>query len=275
MINLYPLLLEPAVLATALTTGNLPAEVVIVDVGHSSTYAQLHVPGAVHVQYERLTHAIPPAAGKLPDIEQLDVLFGELGHHEQMHYIVYDDSGGAAAARFIWTLEMIGHTRYSYLNGGIRAWLDEQLPVEKTPNQRTAVDVELDYINDGPISSKEQLLAQLENPEVVLWDARSAEEFTGEKQLAARGGHIPGAINYDWMRAIDPNNGYRIRPDAFDEMKALGITPGKTVIAYCQSHRRSAFAFLLAKSFGYPSIKAYDGAWSEWGNDLQMPITKP
>ncbi len=28
----------------------------------------------------------------------------------------------------------------------------------------------------------------------------------------------------------------------------------------------------MLKALGYPRIKGYPGSWSEWGNDLELPI---
>src|SRR5690606_41197364 len=40
-------------------------------------------------------------------------------------YVVYDDEGGGWAGRFIWLLDVIGHSRSHFLNGGLQAWMSE------------------------------------------------------------------------------------------------------------------------------------------------------
>ncbi len=187
------------------------------------------------------------------------------------HIVVYDDEGGGWAGRFIWTLDVIGHTNYSYLNGGIHAWLKAGLPLENTPNQPEPTDVTLS-INDEVIASREYIEASLDNPGVVIWDARSPEEYRGERVFAMRGGHIPGAVNYEWTRAMDPARHYRIREGVQEELEALGINKDKEIITHCQSHHRSGFTYLVAKTLGYKNVRAYDGSWSEWGNLPDTPI---
>ena len=77
-------------------------------------------------------HPAWPATGARPataEVQQLENLFAELGHHPEAVYVVYDDEGGGWAGRFIWLLDVIGHHRYHFLNGGLQAWLADGLPV--------------------------------------------------------------------------------------------------------------------------------------------------
>ena len=46
----------------------------------------------------------------------------------------------------------------------------------------------------------------------------------------------------------------------------------KEVIVYCQTHHRSSHTYIALKSLGYPRIKGYPGAWSEWGNSTDTPV---
>ena len=86
------------------------------------------------------------------------------------------------------------------------------------------------------------------------------------------GGHIPGAINFEWTAGMDPQRGLRIRSDMAQVLRDLGITPDKEIITHCQTHRRSGFTYVAAKALGYPRVKAYAGSWSEWGNLTDTPI---
>jgi thiosulfate/3-mercaptopyruvate sulfurtransferase len=44
------------------------------------------------------------------------------------------------------------------------------------------------------------------------------------------------------------------------------------VITHCQTHHRSGFTYLVAKSLGYPRVKGYAGSWGEWGNHPDTPV---
>lgn len=264
-----PLVLEPAELEHHLHDSNL----LIVDLCNPQLYAQVHVPGAVSIAPQHLVAGTPPATGKLPPLQQLEHLFSLLGYTGNEHIVVYDDEGGGWAGRFIWTLDVIGHKNYSYLNGGIHAWLKEDHTAESEPRQVEPTRVSLS-IDPSVIASKDYILTHLENASTAIWDARSPAEFAGEKMLAKRGGHIPGAINFEWTSAMDPARNFRIREDLPEVLAELGMPREKDIITHCQTHHRSGFTYLVAKALGFNSVRAYDGSWSEWGNLTDTPISQ-
>ncbi len=168
------LIIEPEQLEACL---NNP-ELLIIDISQAQTYAQVHVPGAIHVNPSELVCGIPPAPGKLPSLEQLNELFARIGYSPDKHIIVYDDEGGGWAGRFIWTLDVIGHSAYSYLNGGIHAWLKEGHPISTEVPQSSSSEPKL-TINSAVIASMDEVLNSLDDGNIKIWDARSAEEYAG------------------------------------------------------------------------------------------------
>ncbi len=265
---MLPLILEPEQLTDHLRDDDL----LIIDLCRNESYARLHLPGAVQVHPSELVSGMKPATGKLPELARLRELFDRIGYDPHRHIVVYDDEGGGWAGRFIWTLDVIGHQRSSYLNGGIIAWsasaqpTTTQLPdIARSNNRDLTIDTSL-------VATKEQVLASLDDSETIIWDARSAEEYRGTKVVAERGGHIPGARNLDWLEVMDPDRQLRIRTDVAQRMHERGITGDKSIITHCQTHHRSGLTYLVGKSLSY-DIRAYDGSWSEWGNDPDVPIS--
>lgn len=261
-----PLVIEPETLIPLLGSENL----LIVDMCHEQSYASGHLPGAIHVSPRELVSGRPPAPGKLPSKEQLAALFSRLGLRENSHVVVYDDEGGGWAGRFIWTLDVIGHEAYSYLNGGIWAWKSANGPLTRAEATPLPQPVEL-TLDQEPIMEKEDILKRLDDPNFAVWDARGAGEYKGQKATARKNGHIPGAIHCEWTELMDRDADFRIRRDAREYLEKKGLTPDKTVVTHCHTHHRSGFTYLVGKALGF-DIKAYPGSWAEWGNDPATPV---
>jgi len=266
----YPLLLEPEELLPILADEKL----LIIDQSKLETYLNAHIPGAVHLEFKDLQFGQKPTPGALPSLEQLSVVFSNLGLTLDKHVVVYDDEGGGWAGRLIWALDMIGHSRYSYLNGGIHAWLQAGLKIEQGMQTPIASDYTVAELDNDFQLTKEQILSRLGQEDFAIWDARSEKEYTGEKIISIRGGHIPGAVNYEWTRGMDTDRGLRINNlEKFDALlNSMGLTKEKEIATHCQTHHRSGFTYLVGKILGR-NIKAYPGSWAEWGNDTATPIT--
>lgn len=272
-----PLLIEPDELETLLGDTNSEPNILVVDLCKPTTYAQAHIPGAIHLNYPQIVAVNNPVMGLIPDEKTLSSLFSSMGLTRDRHVIAYDDEGGGRAARFLWTLDAVGHDQASLLNGGLHAWIKEGHTIVNTENKVTAssYDVTINMDPDSsPIADRHFILDNLSKEEVVLLDSRSAEEFRGEKKFAARAGRIPGAVNLDWFLVMDKDNNMRLKPE--NELRALlqerGISEEKTVVTYCQTHHRSALTYFVLKLLGFKNIKGYHGSWSDWGNQENTPI---
>jgi thiosulfate/3-mercaptopyruvate sulfurtransferase len=265
-----PLLIEPEQLAELLPLEN----VLIIEQCKAETFVENHIPGAVHLDFKRLQLGQAPTPGALPAINDLEAVFSELGLTPNTHVICSDDEGGGWAGRLIWVLDSIGHTKYSYINGGLVAWLAAGLPTESGEVTTAPSDYKIAAINTDCSLSKEQIIERLGQPNFAIWDARSAAEYSGEKVISKRGGHIPGAVNYEWTKGMDKTRGLRINNlNAFRELLSeMGIDQSKQIATHCQTHHRSGFTYLVGKILGF-DIRGYAGSWAEWGSDEHTPIT--
>jgi thiosulfate/3-mercaptopyruvate sulfurtransferase len=187
--------------------------------------------------------------------------------------LAYDADGNTRASRFLWTLDVIGHANYSLLNGGLPAWQLEGRPVTNVPGAGKPTQYQAAPLAER-VADKRWILGHLSDRNVALLDARSAEEYRGALVRAARGGHIPGAINYDYANAIDRSNGLRLKPlpQIERELADIGISKDKEVVVYCQTHHRSAHTWFVLKQLGFGKLRGYPGSWSEWGNDPSLPV---
>tara|TARA_B100001123_G_scaffold142083_1_gene165062 strand:- start:398 stop:1216 length:819 start_codon:yes stop_codon:yes gene_type:complete len=268
---LLPLIVEPLELEAVLGV----EELLIVDLNEPSVYNQGHIPGAVNLSFASLILPRPPAMGTIPNSEQLSAALSLIGLHHSNHVVAYDSEGTGKASRFLWTLDVVGHSKASLLNGGFHSWAAEGHAQETAANIPNPSDYNVTS-EKMALADKAYILEHLGDDRVVILDCRTPAEFSGDDMRAARGGHIPGAVNFDWMLAVDRDRNFRFK--APDEITAtlleLGVTPDKEIITHCQTHHRSSHTYMVLKSLGYNNIKGYDGSWSDWGNDPNVPIER-
>ena len=276
-------ILEPEELARSMAE-DAEGTLLLVQITSPEVFLQAHIDGAVLVTPAELVSGQPPATGRLPDLEALTRLFRRIGWTPERRVVVYDDEGGGWAGRFAWTLECIGERRWSYLNGGLHAWYAAGLPMAhgdaqgpmlgEGPSAHRATDPIASDVNvvidTGPIAEIADVLAAIDDDDQLVWDVRSAEEYRGERRAAARSGHIPGAVNLDWMALKDPSTA-RIPDNLAGLLDDNGVDRGKAIITHCQTHHRSGLSYMLGRLLGL-DIRAYRGSWSEWGNRDDTPI---
>lgn len=248
----------------------------IVDLSRASVYEQLHIPHALHLKPKLLVRQEEQAMGLLPEEDGLQALIEFLNISPEHHVVAYDDEGGAWAGRLIWNLHCIGFTNTSLLNGGIHAWLGAGLPTSIDIPQFATVEQLVTIQSDTKKAVQidyEELEQSIKNQSIQVWDCRTEDEYTGLRLAARRGGHIPSARHFEWSTALNRENHLKLHPLSRTQqrLEQLGFQLNEPVVVYCQSHHRSGLAYILGRLLGW-NIRAYDGAWSEWGNRLDSPI---
>jgi len=245
------------------------------DADATTDYRAGHLPGAHSVPLEEL----PTRLAELP-ADALIVTYcrGPLCVYadEALAQIVasglgYDAEGGHHAARLWLGLQRYGHDRMSVMEGGIQKWLAEKRPTE--PGEVTPPKAKFTArAREGVLASKDDVLAAVRKGDPWLLDVRRDSEFTGEEKRAARGGHIPGAVNVLWRDALKDD--WTLKdPDELEEMYAnAGFGAETSTVTYCQAGVRAAFTHLVLAALGHDDVRTYDGSWEEWGNEPSLPI---
>jgi thiosulfate/3-mercaptopyruvate sulfurtransferase len=169
------------------------------------------------------------------------------------------------------------------MNGGRQKWIAENRPMTTDAPSYPKGSIKVGQPRSEIRALRDEVLQHIGKQGGALVDVRSPKEFSGEllapenlpQEGSQRGGHIPGAKNIVWSRAMNEDGTFK----SADELKALyegeGVTPDKDVVAYCRIGERSAHTwFVLTHLLGYPKVRNYDGSWTEWGSLVGVPIEK-
>jgi thiosulfate/3-mercaptopyruvate sulfurtransferase len=127
---------------------------------------------------------------------------------------------------------------------------------------------------------RDEVQAMLGQPDVVLLDVRSKEEFDGERFWpsgatagAGRAGRLPGALHLP-ADALRTEQDEWKRPEELRQLfEQAGIRPERSTVAYCTIGNRASQAwFALTYLLGHPDAGVYYGSWSEWGTRTDTPL---
>ncbi len=244
-------------------------------------YETGHIPGAVKVDWFTTLQA--PVLRDFLTKASFEQLCSSLGITNDTTIIFYGDKNNWFACYAFWLFDYYGHQKLRIMNGGRLKWIQEKRPLTK---EVPSVNHTL-YIAKPPKTETRAFRDDVFNQigrKLPLVDVRSPQEYSGEllhmanypQEGAMRGGHILGAVNIPWSKAVNTELGTFLPAG---ELKALyegkGITPDKETVAYCRIGERSSLTwFVLKYLLGYPRVRNYDGSWTEWGNLVGAPIEK-
>lgn len=247
----------------------LDTDLLIIDTREATLYEQAHIPGAINIPVNE-TFAASSNTYRVAGLPQIKALFSRHGINHHDNIIVYDDGRFIDAARFFWVLEVYGHEHVSLMDGGIPQWLQAGLPIENEPRQRPATTY-IPTISHQRLTTKMAMQIALSNSAVHIIDARTHEEYSGEKSIADRSGHIPGAVNIPWLVNMHEMSGLQKLLSDAELAEHYQAYQGQQVITYCNRGKQSALTYFTLRHLGY-DVSVYDGAWLEWANDQSLPI---
>jgi thiosulfate/3-mercaptopyruvate sulfurtransferase len=224
------------------------------------------------------------------DRAHFEALLSRKGISNDDTLIFYGDKNNWWATYSFWVFQLFGHTRAKILDGGRTKWLAENRPVEQSVPSYPATSYKAKERDDKAIRAFRDDVRDLLDKEgravksgEALVDVRSPAEFSGEllhmanypQEGALRGGHIPGAANIPWARAVADDGTFKTAAELKELYEGQGITPDKDIVVYCRIGERSSHTWVvLHELLGYPNVRNYDGSWTEWGNVIGVPVER-
>lgn len=241
-----------------------------------------HIPGAVKIDWHTdLNH---PVMRDYLGREGFEQLMRNKGIANDTTVVFYGDKNNWWACYAFWVFKLFGHDDCRVMNGGRQKWLNEGRETTREVPDHGSTDYKAPERQDRPIRAFRDDVMSHAKAGGNLVDVRSPAEYSGEllhmpdypQEGALRGGHIPGAANIPWARAVNEDGTFK----SAEELREIyerghGLSPDSNVVTYCRIGERSSHSwFVLKHLLGYPQVRNYDGSWTEWGNLVRAPIEK-
>ena len=243
-------------------------DVLIIDARSFKEYSNGHIPGSINLDLFSFHWIDTTSEGMQSFNKQAETIFSFVGVTNHKKVVFYDEVSGMLAARGVWMLLYFSHENAFLLDGGIKKWQKENLPLESKQNS-SIPSTFTGKPNSEIIVGFEQIKNNLNSIKII--DARSADEFSGSLIRAARGGHIPNSENVDWNLNVNEDGTFK----SISELsKFYNIPKDSEIVTYCQGAYRAANSFLALKLLGFKKVRVYLGSWGEWGNKLELPVEK-
>ena len=235
-------------------------DVTIVSTIATAEYNKVHILGAVSLfhkdLYDEKTMLLPDA--------QIAKILGSKGIKEDQTIVLYDEGSGKYSGRMYWILDYMGAQNVKVLNGGMKAWKASRKPITKTATNKKAVTF-TPKVNKALLATDSEVTKATTDGSYIIVDARTPEEYAGTADTKLRPGHIPGAVNVNYTTLLASNGKMKSASALQEIFNAAGVTKDKKVIIYCETSIRAGVNYIaLSSVLGYPNVKVYDGAYSQW-----------
>ncbi len=242
-----------------------------------------HIPGAVHIDWREdlQDHVIRDYISP----EAFAAMCERNGIAPDTTCVFYGDKSNWWACYALWAFRLFGHEKVKILNGGRDKWIAEGRPLTRekpsyphakypAPARRHDDDIRAFYDEALAHSRAKKPMVDVRSPGEYKGDITHMPEYPQEGVL--RGGHIPGAKSVPWKRAANDDGTFKSAEDLRKIYEGeIGLKKEDDIVAYCRIGERSSHTwFVLSYLLGYPTVRNYDGSWTEWGNRVRSPIER-
>ena len=242
-------------------------------------YERGHIQGAVNFKWH--TDLVDTVSRNIVSKDKLQTLLQKSGINQGDTIIIYGDKNNWFAAWAVWVFDIYGIKNVKLLDGGKNKWKAENRALTPLATKVESGNIQITKTNNNLRARLNDVVAvATKESDFDLLDIRSAAEYSGKifapegvPELSVRAGHIPGAINVSWSKAINEDGTIKSVSELKEIYTAAGIDGSKPIITYCRIGERSSHSwFVLKKILGYDA-RNYDGSWTEYGNSVGTPIT--
>ncbi|HZW55641.1 MAG TPA: rhodanese-like domain-containing protein [Nitrososphaerales archaeon] len=265
------------------------SDVIFIDTRNYWKYVKGHIPGAFNLELYAFHWIDTSKRGIDAFLKQMEFLFSSVGvTRNRQEVIFYQNNSGYDAARGVWLLNYMGHTKARLLDGGLNAWRRRNFPTSTEDPKLEMSGHFQARPNYSVIATRELIASRLKQKSTTttpttIVDSRSPGEYSAKYRRALHAGHVPSSINKEWKMALRrdgtlkdaaqlrrvfslPELTYGSIHQGSGSTRRAGKSQSRELITYCQSGYRAAHSWLVLRLLGYSNVRNYLGSWYEWGN---------
>ncbi len=237
-------------------------------------YEHAHLPGAVYFDLDKDLSSPPAEHGgrhPLPDMAAFASKLAAAGISNSSFVVVYDDQANLFAGRLWWLLRYAGHESVAVLDGGLSAWTEAgyETTADVPAYEKGVFTLDL---RPDMLADMNHVRRNLDNPNVLLVDARGADRYRGENEtMDPKAGHIPGALSLPYTDNLDGKR-YKPAEDLKSRFEDLGLDEAEEVVVYCGSGVSASVDLIALEEAGVKNAKLYVGSWSDWSSYPHNPV---
>ncbi len=182
----------------------------------ASAYERNHIPGAIGFDWK--ADFQDGLIRNFLDRERFGQLLASRGISRDDHVVLYGGNNNWFAAYAYWYFKIYGHDKVSLMDGGRKLWELQNRELTDEQTKPTPADsYEPGEADESIRARRDPMLSKYAGAPagIALVDVRSPAEYAGElvapphlpKEAAQVQGHIPGAANVPWAKAVNPDTG--------------------------------------------------------------------
>lgn len=249
-------------------------------INEALSYIRAHIKGAVHINTNEIEHA--PIWSVNSDNQLLK--FAKNNGININETIVLYGENVMASYRLALILKYIGCKDVKVVNGGTRALLRDNIPMERgIITKKPILNIGTNkIINKNIIVDMKEAKNILKDKNKQLVDIRSFDEYIGKVSgysYMDRKGRPSGSIwgnsgtsayTLESYRNIDDT--MRNANEILKLWKELNIDSNKQMTFFCGSGWRAAEVYIYSKVIGLKNTSVYSNGWMEWSSYKNNPI---
>lgn len=234
-------------------------------------YRAEHIPTSTFLDWRKefIEQGVVPALAQVSSLEEAKQSFRNLGINKDDTVILYDDNYHMFSGRIWWVLRYWGFENVRVLNGGLKNWKVQNLPIAQ----------EITEVMPGTYEPQCQehlrvLLSDflVEKDTACVLDGRGSVGYNGKPE-DPRTGHIPGAINTAYNLIVDKETGLFHKKESLMALfndKVLNWRT-KKIISSCGAGYSGTVAMLALADLGI-QCSLFDESFAVWKLDPSRPI---